>query len=244
MEVGLFRRKSGRSSSIIDPDSVCKLYSDLKLRIAASPDWALNSVAPSDTMLQNTDVLIGVVILPQDILALRRGIVLKLSIAHSYSEADYPSVETIGKFSVNTSTGAVLLAILGLVLYQVVQKQIPPTANPGLVLLVTYTLSGAICWLYVAAKLYPKREITASLAELNWTSLGLPIAIIAVELGFLLMYRTGWKVGLGSLVVNVAASMILVVVGILAFNERLSVVNILGIGLSIIGLTLLNLKTG
>ncbi len=42
---------------------------------------------------------------------------------------------------------------------------------------------------------------------LNWTALALAVAIIGLDLGFILLYRSGFAVSLGALVTQTAAAM-------------------------------------
>lgn len=82
----------------------------------------------------------------------------------------------------------------------------------------------------------------ASLQKLNWTSYALGLAIIGLELGYLLAYRAGWDLSLGALVSNSAVSLLLIPLGLLLFKERLTVVNGIGIVFCLIGLLLINSK--
>jgi hypothetical protein len=65
------------------------------------------------------------------------------------------------------------------------------------------------------------------------------IAIVGVEMGVLLAYRAGWRVSVGSTVVNAALAVLLIPIGILYFGERLTAGNALGIVLCVGGLLLL-----
>ena len=78
--------------------------------------------------------------------------------------------------------------------------------------------------------------------QLNWASVGLAIAIVGIEFGFLLTYRSGWNLGIAAVLVNVVASLILVPVAIFLFKDRISWVNILGILICLAGLVMLNWK--
>jgi drug/metabolite transporter (DMT)-like permease len=53
-------------------------------------------------------------------------------------------------------------------------------------------------------------------------------------------YRAGWKISIGSLVANIALSLILIPIGILFFKEGFGFNKILGATLCIIGLVLIN----
>jgi uncharacterized membrane protein len=78
--------------------------------------------------------------------------------------------------------------------------------------------------------------------QLNWTAVALAAAIMALDLGFVLLYRTGFAVSLGALVTQSAAAMLLVAIGMLVFREHLSLTNGIGVGLCLVGLWLVNRK--
>jgi len=80
------------------------------------------------------------------------------------------------------------------------------------------------------------------LRQLNWASILLAVAIVGIEFGFLLVYRSGWNLGIAAVVVNVVASLLLVPVAILVFKDRLTWVNIVGILVCLAGLVMLNWK--
>ena len=80
------------------------------------------------------------------------------------------------------------------------------------------------------------------LKQLNWAGIGLAIAIVGIEFGFLLVYRSGWNLGIAAVLTNVVASLILVPVAIFLFKDKLTWVNIMGIFVCLIGLLMLNWK--
>jgi multidrug transporter EmrE-like cation transporter len=131
------------------------------------------------------------------------------------------------------------IAIVATVAYHVVLKLTPPGANPLLSLLVTYA---AVALLFAAALVLSPGEFAwrEEARQLNWTAIALAIAIIGLDLGFILLYRTGFEVSLGALVTQTAAAMLLVGIGLLVFRERLTPGNGLGIVLCLAGLWLVN----
>ena len=82
--------------------------------------------------------------------------------------------------------------------------------------------------------------ITTELKQLNWASVGLAIAVVGIEFGFLLTYRSGWNLGIAAVLVNVIASLILVPVAIYVFKDKISLINVLGILVCLAGLVMLN----
>jgi drug/metabolite transporter (DMT)-like permease len=131
------------------------------------------------------------------------------------------------------------LAIASTVAYHVVLKLTPAGANPLLSLMVTY---GAVTVLFGAVLALSPGEFgwRDEVRHVNWTALALAVAIIGLDLGFILLYRSGFEVSLGALVTQTAAAMLLVGIGVLVFRERLSLSNGLGIVLCLAGLWLVN----
>lgn len=131
------------------------------------------------------------------------------------------------------------LAIVATVAYHVILKLTPAGANPFLSLMLTY---GAVAFLFAAVLVLAPGEFAwrEEMRQLNWTAIALAFAIIGLDLGFILLYRTGFEVSLGALVTQSAAAMLLVGVGVLVFREKLSVAQGVGIVLCIAGLWLVN----
>jgi uncharacterized membrane protein len=131
------------------------------------------------------------------------------------------------------------LAIACTVAYHIVLKLTPADVNPLLSLLVTYaavaTLFGVL--LLAAPGAFEWRQ---EVRQLNWTTVALAIAIVGLDLGFLLLYRSGYAVSLGALVTQSAAALMLLLVGIAVFRERLSLANAVGLVLCVAGLWLVN----
>jgi drug/metabolite transporter (DMT)-like permease len=131
------------------------------------------------------------------------------------------------------------LAIAATVAYHLVLKLTPAGANPFLSLLVTYagvTVLFAVVLALAPGPLHWREEFRA----LNWTALALAAAIVALDLGFLFLYRSGYDISLGALVTQSAAAMMLLVLGVLVFREKLSPANGLGVALCLAGLWLVN----
>jgi uncharacterized membrane protein len=131
------------------------------------------------------------------------------------------------------------LAIACTVGYHLVLKLTPAGANPLLSLLVTYTLVATVfgAMLLVAPGGFDWRQ---EVRQLNWTALALAVAIVGLDLGFMFLYRSGFQVSLGALVTQSAAALLLLLVGVLVFREKLSVANGAGLVLCLVGLWLVN----
>jgi len=136
---------------------------------------------------------------------------------------------------------SITLAIASSALYHFVAKSTPSNVNFTVSLLVTYAVAFVVT--LVGFFFFPATNgITAELKRLNWASIGLAIAVVGIEFGFLLSYRSGWNLGIAAVLATVIASLILVPVAILVFKDKISWVNILGILVCLTGLVMLNWK--
>ncbi len=136
---------------------------------------------------------------------------------------------------------SITLAIASSTVYHFTARSIPSNVNFTVSLLVTYMVAFVVTLLGFFF-LPAKQGVIAEIKQLNWASLALAIAIVGVEFGFLLTYRAGWHLGVAAVLVNVAASLILVPVAIFFFKDKISWINILGILVCLTGLVMLNWK--
>lgn len=147
----------------------------------------------------------------------------------------------IGKRNMFLFYFSITLAIASSALYHFVAKSTPSNANFTVSLLVTYEVAFLVVLLTFI--FFPLRKgLAFELKQLNWASVGLAIAIVGIEFGFLLTYRAGWQLGIAAVLVNVVASLILVPIAIILYKDKISWINILGIFVCLIGLVMLNWK--
>jgi multidrug transporter EmrE-like cation transporter len=134
------------------------------------------------------------------------------------------------------------LAILSNLLYNVLMKLTPSGANPALALTVSYLialgLSSTVLWVFFPLQ----TTLREAFQQLNWTSVSVGVVIVGIELGFLLAYRTGWKISLLQIIVSATVTLLLIPVGLMAFKEKVSWVNVVGVALCLAGLILVNLR--
>ena len=136
---------------------------------------------------------------------------------------------------------SITLAIASSALYHFVAKSTPSNVHFTVSLLVTYAIAFVIT-LFGFFFFPAKSGILAEIKLLNWASILLAIAVVGIEFGFLLTYRSGWNLGIAAVLVNVVASLILVPVAIFVFKDKISLVNMLGILVCLAGLVMLNWK--
>ena len=136
---------------------------------------------------------------------------------------------------------SITLAIISSAFYHFVAKSTPSNVNFTVSLLVTYAIAFVVT-LFGFIFLPARNGVIAELRQLNWASVGLAIGVVGIEFGFLLMYRSGWHLGIAAVIVTVTASLILVPVAIFVFKDKISWVNVLGILVCLAGLVMLNWK--
>ena len=112
----------------------------------------------------------------------------------------------------------IALVVLANVVYNISTKSTPAGANAFLSLAVTYLIAG-ICAILLYLLQGGHQKFTAELSKLNWTSIALGISVVALEFGYIHVYRAGWTVNTASLVANIALACVLVFVGFFLYKE-------------------------
>jgi drug/metabolite transporter (DMT)-like permease len=121
--------------------------------------------------------------------------------------------------------------------YHLAQKSIAPGVHPLVSVCVSYlvALAATIC-------LFPFFPVRSSLGQalrqLKWPTVAVGLSIVGIEIGFLLAYRYGWRISVGSTVAASALAVLLVPTGLAFYGERLSAANVAGIALCLAGLAL------
>lgn len=136
---------------------------------------------------------------------------------------------------------SIIIIVVSNTLYHICSKSIPEKANPFSSLIITY-LTGAVIAV-IAFKFYKTdKGFFQSFEDLNWTSIALGFCIVGLEFGYIMAYRAGWDVSVGSLVANIILALMLIPIGILFFKEGFGINKILGVAFCIIGLIFINKK--
>jgi len=125
-------------------------------------------------------------------------------------------------------------------IYHICAKHIPGNANPLALLVVTYLIAACTSFVLFVATTGGKLSLTEQIKTLTWAPVLLGFAIVALEFGFILIYRAGWNISLASLVCNAAMAMILIVIGLMIYKESINSSQVAGIFLCLAGLILIN----
>jgi drug/metabolite transporter (DMT)-like permease len=133
---------------------------------------------------------------------------------------------------------SISLVIISNIFYSFFQSIIPNNANPAIAMCCMYIAGGLVALIF-----YIKNNNKFRIKRHHfWTRIALfALVNMLTDLGFLLAFRTGWELGTFNVIANISILIILAVVGIFLYKERLSTMNIFGIIIGIIGLYLLNI---
>ena len=135
----------------------------------------------------------------------------------------------------------IALVVLSNTLYNICTKSTPSEANAFLSLAVTYLSAAAGCMiLFFLNK--DHGSLGAELSHINWTSLALGASVLALEYGYIMLYRAGWHVSNASIVANISLACVLVFVGLLLYKENITLRQIIGMRVCCVGLILITKK--
>ena len=96
----------------------------------------------------------------------------------------------------------ILLVIGSNTVYNICAKSTPAEANSFVSLSITY-LVGALLSIGMFFLTSAGKDYFVELKKLNWASVVLGASVVALEFGYIAIYRAGWKVSVGSLVANI-----------------------------------------
>jgi drug/metabolite transporter (DMT)-like permease len=134
------------------------------------------------------------------------------------------------------------LIVIGVVVYHLSQKAIPKDANPLVTFAAMYLFAFCMCIaaLFTSGDL---RKWTELFRIQNWLPVFfLGLTALAVELGFLYAYRTGWRISTTGITTGAVTASMLAVIGVLWFKEELTLLQLGGIVLCIVVVVCINTK--
>ncbi len=131
----------------------------------------------------------------------------------------------------------IVVVVTANTLYNISAKLTPNEVHPLASLSITYLIAALLSVLLFVITSENKNIIT-EIQKTNWTAAVLAFSIVALEFGYIYIYRVGWTVSTGSLVANISLACILLVVGVFIYKEVVTFYQILGMGLCTIGLLL------
>lgn len=131
-----------------------------------------------------------------------------------------------------------LIVIFANVIYHVCQKTIPGTAHVILSVIVTFIIAiVASCIMLIFIP--PEYGILPAIRKVGWASVFRGLAIIGIEIGYLLLYRSGWHISLGPVFCYTCVVAILIPIGMFFFGEKLTSTRGIGVLLALTGVYLM-----
>ena len=131
----------------------------------------------------------------------------------------------------------IAMVVAGNIAYHVGLKGMPAGIHPLSPLIVLFTTS-AVATLVLRLLAGRAQELKAEIALAGWRPFAVGASIVAIELGFLLAYRAGWKISTAVVTANILVAIALLAVGALAFREPVTPVRLAGIVTCLAGLWL------
>ena len=133
----------------------------------------------------------------------------------------------------------IALVVVCNTLYQVCAKSVPADMDPFASLTITYLVGAAASFLLYFG-LNRSGSLLQEYRHVNWAPVVLGLVVVALEVGMIFAYKAGWKVSLASTVQGTFVAIALVAVGALFYHEAITLNKLLGIGLCLAGLAVMN----
>ncbi|WP_407453660.1 EamA family transporter [Methanobrevibacter sp.] len=134
----------------------------------------------------------------------------------------------------------ILIVLLSSTFYNICMKSMPSDINPFGLLMITYVgaaIISAIIFVFVVGP----SDVGTEISKVNWTYIILAFAIVGLEVGYVFVYRAGWTISTASVVSNICIACVLLIVGYMLYKENVSLNQVMGIIVCMVGLILINL---
>lgn len=132
----------------------------------------------------------------------------------------------------------ILLVIGSEVLYHTSSKATPDSINPLASIAISYIVGMIIAFIFYFIT-SPVKNLAVEYSHLNWSAFTLGIAVILMELGYIMVYKVGWDINVASLICNASLALILIVLGALFYKESLTARQLLGVAFCLLGFVLI-----
>ena len=130
------------------------------------------------------------------------------------------------------------LVIFSNTLYNICTKSTPQNIQPFASLTLTYLVSAGIS-LILFFVFSESKDLLAEMSKANWATYVLGGVLVLLEVGWIYMYRVGWKISVASVVSNIGLACTLLLVGVLFYKEILTIRQLAGILLCMASMFLL-----
>ncbi len=124
-------------------------------------------------------------------------------------------------------------------IYQISAKSVPTAMDPFAAVLINYVVAACaafVLWMVMGQE----KNLMAQVERMNWAPIAMGLTITAVEVASVFMYKLGWNISIGTTIVNIALAVVLAVIGVLFYKEIISMQQLLGIGLCVVGVIIMS----
>lgn len=132
----------------------------------------------------------------------------------------------------------VILTVLSSALYHFLLKQTSAKASPMLVLFWSYALAAAVCLIFLMFK-SGKLEMFSVFKERGWLPMILALAVVGIEFGYILAYKSGGKVGQVSMITQMVSLVFMMGVGYVLTKEPITLQRAFGVASALFSFHLL-----
>lgn len=133
----------------------------------------------------------------------------------------------------------IALLVVAHTVYQISAKSVPSGMDPFAAVFFNYVVAAclAFClWMILGQD----RSLATQISKMNWAPVTMAMAITAVEVASVFMYKVGWNISIGSTVASILTAVALAAVGVLLYKEVMTANQLVGIGICIVGLVVMN----
>ena len=135
----------------------------------------------------------------------------------------------------------IVVVITSNTLYHLCTKSAPGNVNVFASLTVTYSVSALVAAaLFILSGGYT--NVVQGFKTLNWTSVAFGFVLVALETGWMYVYRAGWQVSVATIVQSSVLALVLILIGYFIYNEALTWNKIVGVIICLVGLGVINFK--
>ena len=133
----------------------------------------------------------------------------------------------------------ILLGVFSNVVYHACAKAMPERTDPIASLVITYAVATAVTALLYFL-LRRDGNLVRAWGNCTWISPAIGFCLVGLDVASVYLYRVGWPINMGYLVMSMLAAAALVLVGLLVWSEKLTLTKGIGLIACMAGLFLLN----
>ncbi|MGI6332616.1 MAG: hypothetical protein ACOX1Y_12925 [Zhaonellaceae bacterium] len=103
----------------------------------------------------------------------------------------------------------ILIVVAANTLYNICTKLTPSEVQPLASLSITY-LTATLLSVLLLFFTSENKDVITEIQKADWTAVALGFSVVALEFGYIYIYRVGWNVSTGSLVANISLACVFV----------------------------------